>query len=43
MTLASAGAFNDRIRCSLDVVGISNFVSFLQNTSGYRQDLRRAE
>jgi dipeptidyl aminopeptidase/acylaminoacyl peptidase len=43
MTLASAVAFNDRIRCSLDVVGISNFVSFLQNTSGYRQDLRRVE
>jgi dipeptidyl aminopeptidase/acylaminoacyl peptidase len=43
MTLASAVAYNDRIRCALDVVGISNFVSFLERTSGYRQDLRRVE
>jgi dipeptidyl aminopeptidase/acylaminoacyl peptidase len=43
MTLASAVAYSDRIRCSLDVVGISNFISFLEKTSGYRQDLRRAE
>jgi dipeptidyl aminopeptidase/acylaminoacyl peptidase len=43
MTLASAVAYNDRIRCALDIVGISNFVSFLERTSGYRQDLRRVE
>jgi dipeptidyl aminopeptidase/acylaminoacyl peptidase len=43
MTLASAVAYSDRIRCALDVVGISNFVSFLERTSGYRQDLRRVE
>jgi dipeptidyl aminopeptidase/acylaminoacyl peptidase len=43
MTLASAVHFNDRIRCSLDVVGISNFVTFLQNTESYRRDLRRVE
>ena len=43
MTLASAVAFNDRIRCSLDVVGISNFVTFLEKTEAYRRDLRRAE
>lgn len=24
-------------------MGISNFVTFLENTKGYRQDLRRAE
>ncbi|MCB1105119.1 MAG: S9 family peptidase, partial [Cephaloticoccus sp.] len=43
MTLASAIHYNDRIRCSLDVVGISNFVTFLQNTEDYRRDLRRVE
>jgi dipeptidyl aminopeptidase/acylaminoacyl peptidase len=43
MTLAVATNYNDRIRCSLDVVGISNFVTFLQNTEAYRRDLRRAE
>jgi len=43
MTLASAVAYNDRIRCSLDVVGISNFVTFLEKTEAYRRDLRRAE
>src|SRR6202022_1437250 len=30
-------------RCSLDVVGISNFVSFLEKTEAYRRDLRRVE
>jgi dipeptidyl aminopeptidase/acylaminoacyl peptidase len=35
--------FADRIRCSVDVVGISNFVTFLQHTEPYRQDLRRVE
>lgn len=43
MTLACAVNYNDRIRCSLDVVGISNFVTFLQNTESYRRDLRRVE
>jgi dipeptidyl aminopeptidase/acylaminoacyl peptidase len=43
MTLASAVAYNDRIRCSLDVVGISNFVTFLEKTEAYRRDLRRVE
>ncbi len=43
MTLAVATNYNHRICCSVDVVGISNLVSFLQNTSGYRQDLRRVE
>jgi dipeptidyl aminopeptidase/acylaminoacyl peptidase len=43
MTLAVAYAYSDRIRCAIDVVGISNLVSFLENTSGYRRDLRRAE
>jgi dipeptidyl aminopeptidase/acylaminoacyl peptidase len=43
MTLAAATQFDDRIRGSLSVVGISNFVTFLENTEDYRRDLRRAE
>ncbi len=43
MTLAVATRYNDRIRCSLDVVGISNLVTFLERTEGYRRDLRRVE
>lgn len=43
MTLAVATHYNDRIRASLDVVGISNFVTFLKNTETYRRDLRRVE
>jgi dipeptidyl aminopeptidase/acylaminoacyl peptidase len=43
MTLAVAVRYNDRIRCSLDVVGISNLVTFLERTESYRRDLRRVE
>lgn len=43
MTLATAFHYSDRIRCSLDVVGISNFNTFLKNTEDYRRDLRRVE
>jgi len=43
MTLAVATNYDDRICCSVDIVGPSNLVTFLQNTSGYRQDLRRVE
>jgi dipeptidyl aminopeptidase/acylaminoacyl peptidase len=43
MTLAAATQYADRIRCAVDVVGPSNLVTFLKNTSEYRQDLRRAE
>ncbi len=43
MALASLAAYGDRLRGGIDVVGISNFVSFLTNTAPYRQDLRRAE
>ena len=43
MTLASMTHFNDRLRGGLDVVGISNFVTFLEKTEGYRRDLRRVE
>lgn len=43
MVLASMTHYNDRLAGAVDIVGISNFVSFLENTSGYRRDLRRAE
>ncbi len=43
MTLASLAAYSDRLRGGVDVVGISNFVTFLGNTAAYRQDLRRVE
>ncbi len=43
MTLAIATHYNDRIACSLSIVGISNLVTFLERTEAYRRDLRRAE
>ena len=43
MTLACAVEYNNRIACSLDVVGISHFGTFLKNTESYRRDLRRVE
>ena len=43
MTLATLCTYNDRIRAAVDVVGISNFVTFLESTSAYRRDLRRVE
>lgn len=43
MTLACAVHYSDRVRCALDVVGISNFITFLTNTESYRRDLRRVE
>lgn len=43
MVLASMVHFNERLACGVDIVGISNFVTFLKNTSAYRRDLRRVE
>jgi len=43
MTLAAATHFSDRIRCAVDIVGISNFVTFMERTEAYRRDLRRVE
>lgn len=43
MSLASAAHYADRIAGAIDIVGISNFVTFLQNTESYRRDLRRVE
>ena len=43
MTLASVTHYGNRLRAAVDVVGISNFNTFLKNTESYRRDLRRAE
>lgn len=43
MVLASMVHFDDRLLGGIDVVGISNFVTFLKNTQDYRRDLRRVE
>jgi dipeptidyl aminopeptidase/acylaminoacyl peptidase len=43
MTLAMSAFYSDKIRCAMAVVGPSNLVTFLENTQGYRRDLRRVE
>jgi dipeptidyl aminopeptidase/acylaminoacyl peptidase len=43
MTLAVSTFYSDRIRCSVDIVGMSNLVTFLEHTEAYRRDLRRVE
>jgi len=43
LVLASAVHYSDRLRAGVDVVGISNFVSFLENTEDYRRAFRRYE
>src|SRR6266404_4915986 len=43
MVLASLIAYGERLRGGIDLLGISNFVTFLRNTAAYRRDLRRAE
>jgi dipeptidyl aminopeptidase/acylaminoacyl peptidase len=43
MSFAIATLYDDKIRATLPVVGISNLVSFLERTESYRRDLRRAE
>lgn len=43
MSLAVMTMFPERVRAGIDTVGISNFVTFLTNTSDYRRDLRRVE
>jgi len=43
MALAVSTNYPDKIRCAIDVVGISNFNTFLKNTEDYRRDLRRVE
>lgn len=43
MTLIAATMYADRIRCAVDLVGPSNLATLIQDTSPYRQNLRRAE
>jgi len=43
MALAVAAHYNDRLVGVIDLYGISDFATFLENTEGYRRDLRRAE
>jgi len=43
MSLAASTHYAERIAGAIDVVGISNFVTFLTRTESYRRDLRRAE
>lgn len=43
MSLATMVNYGDRIRGAVDSAGIANFVTFLERTSPYRQEERRAE
>ncbi len=43
MVLATLTNFGDRIKAGIDIVGIANFITFLEKTAPYRVDLRRAE
>lgn len=43
MVLAAMTLYNERIKAGVEYYGISNFVTFLQNTSDYRRDHRRQE
>jgi len=43
MALASLIEYRDRLVAGVDHYGISNFVTFLEHTSAYRRDARRAE
>lgn len=43
MVLSSLTHYGSRIRAGIDIVGIANFLTFLEKTASYRVDLRRAE
>jgi dipeptidyl aminopeptidase/acylaminoacyl peptidase len=43
MALACAEKYADRIAAAESIVGITDFVTFLEGTQGYRRSLRRAE
>jgi dipeptidyl aminopeptidase/acylaminoacyl peptidase len=43
LALSSLAHYGDRLIGGIDVMGISSFVSFLQRTSPWRRELRRAE
>ena len=43
VVLGAATTYPERIVGAVDIVGIANFVSFLESTESYRRDLRRVE
>jgi len=43
MALAVAAHYGRQLKAAVDVVGISNFVTFLESTQDYRRELRRVE
>ena len=43
MSLSVATHYSPRLRCAVNLFGISNFVTFLESTEDYRRDLRRVE
>jgi len=43
MVLASAVHYSDRLVAGVNRAGISHFVTYLENTGGFRRDLRRFE
>lgn len=43
VALSSLTHYSDRIKCGIDIVGISNWINYLNKTSDYRRDLRRVE
>ncbi|MFT5014372.1 MAG: dipeptidyl aminopeptidase/acylaminoacyl peptidase [Patiriisocius sp.] len=43
MVLASMAHYNDQLALGVNSFGVSNFVTFLENTSDYRRDHRRQE
>ena len=43
MVLACMVHYGERLTAAVESVGISNFVTFLENTQPYRQDIRRVE
>lgn len=43
MVLAALARYPQKIACGIDVVGIADWVTYLEHTGPYRQDLRRVE
>ena len=43
MVLASLAHYSERLALGVNLFGVSNFVTFLENTSDYRRDHRRQE
>jgi len=43
MVLASMIHYGEKLKVGMERVGISNFITFLENTAEYRRDLRRQE